>query len=254
MTKSILCSALLALSCNAIAGQDDFRILFIGNSHSSGNDLPDLVARLIQHGNSEAEVSVDAAPRWAFLAERLDDNVTQKKLESRPWTHVILQAQKYSSSGRYNYPTAAAEEWIRRVRARGAAPILFPEWARAGNTEEGARVWGLHMGIASHEPACVAPVSFAWQIVHDSHPDLKLHASDGNHSNRNGALLTAYVLYQTITGKPASELPDIAELKPKADIQKILRDAGSEAHHLPDGCTDAVGQDRLIEMLGAALP
>lgn len=238
MIKSVLCSALLALSCSALAGQDDFRILFIGNSHSSGNDLPDTVARLIQQEYPAAEVLVDNAARWAFLAERLDDNVTQKKLESRPWTHVILQAQKYSSSGRYNYPTDAAEEWIRRVRERDAIPVLFPEWAREGNTEEGARVYGLHMDIASREPACVAPVSFAWQIVHDTHPDLRLHARDGNHSNRNGALLTAYVLYQTITGKPASELPDIAKLKPKTDIQKILRDAASAAHRLPSGCAD----------------
>ena len=229
--KVILCSALLALSCNAYAEQDDFRILFIGNSHSSGNDLPDILALLIKHEYPAAEVSVDSAARWAFLAERLNDNVTQKKLESRPWTHVILQAQKYSSSGRYYYPTDAAEAWIRRVRGRNAVPVLFPEWARRGKNEEGPRIYGLHMSIASREPACVAPVGFAWQIVHDTHPDLKLHAADGNHSNRNGALLTAYVLYQKITGNPASELPDIAKLKPKSEIQKILRDAASEARN-----------------------
>jgi NAD(P)-dependent dehydrogenase (short-subunit alcohol dehydrogenase family) len=233
---AILCSALLALSCNALAGQDDFRVLLIGNSHSSGNDLPDLVARLIQQEFPQAEVVVDRAARWAFLDERLDDNVTQKKLDSQPWTHVVLQAQKYSSSGLYDYPTDAAEEWIRRVRGRGAVPVLFPEWAREGNTEEGPRIYGLHMNIAAREPACVAPVGFAWQAVIDAHPDLKLHGADGNHSNRNGALLTAYVLYQTITGEPAVDLPDITKLKVDADIQQILRTAASKAHRLPNGC------------------
>lgn len=243
MRIAILCSALLALSCNVLAGQDDFRILFIGNSHSSGNDLPKLVARLIQQEFPQAEVDVDTAARWAFLAERLDDNVTQKKLDSKPWTHVVLQAQKYSSSGLYDYPTDAAEEWIRRVRARGATPVLFPEWPRKDNTEEGPRIFGLHMSIASREPACVAPVGFAWQTVLDAHPDLKLHAADGNHSNRNGALLTAYVLYQTITGEPAIGLADTRKSKVDGDIQQILRAAASEAHRLPNGCTDAASQN-----------
>jgi len=233
----------MVLACNAAAAQDAFRVLLIGNSHSSGNDLPDLVAQLVQQGYPQAEVFVDTAPRWAFLAERLDDDATQKKLESRPWTHIVLQAQKYSSSGRYSYPTDAAEEWIRRVRAHNATPILFPEWAREGNNEEGPRIYGLHMSIASREPACVAPVGFAWQTVHDEYPDLKLHARDGNHSNRNGALLTAYVLYQTITGKPATELADMTRPKVDDDIQRILRSAANVAHRLPNGCTDTTTEN-----------
>ena len=96
-----LCCALLAASTVADAAPEEFQVLLIGNSHSSKNDLPDLVAKLIEIWHPDASVYVDAAPRWVFIAERIDDKVTQKTLESRQWTHVILQAQKYSSSGRY---------------------------------------------------------------------------------------------------------------------------------------------------------
>jgi hypothetical protein len=153
--------------------------------------------------------------------------VTQQSLESRAWTHIILQAQKYSTSGMYSYPTDAAEEWIRRVKAQGAEPILFPEWPREGNTEEGQRVHDLHLGIASREPACVAPVGLAWEETIRAFPELDLYAADGNHSNINGATLTSFVFYEVITGQPASGLPYIPGIGVSADTQQKLRDAAT---------------------------
>jgi len=238
MRKLALCSVLLALSLSAQSGQDTFEVLLIGNSHSSKNDLPDLIERLIEIGHPDAVVHVDTAPRWVFLAERIGDKVTQEILESRQWTHVVLQAQKYSSSGKYYYPTGAAEEWIRRVRRVNAEPVLFPEWPRKGNAEEGPRVHALHMGIAQREPACVMPIGLAWQIVIDENPEVRLYNRDGNHSNKNGALLTAFVLYQTVTGKPAENLPEIPRLRIDAEDQRLLRTAASNAHRALPACPD----------------
>lgn len=197
-------------------------LLFLGNSHSSVNGLPELVATLIETGTAGSTANAVAAPGWKYLSERLDDGVTQQSLKSRAWTHVILQAQKYSSSGLYSYPTDAAEEWIRRAKAQNALPILFPEWPRRGNTEEGQRVHKLHLGISARESACVAPVGLAWEESIARYPTLDLHAADGNHSNLKGALLTAYVFYQLLTGQSAAELPYIREIAVGADIQQNL--------------------------------
>jgi hypothetical protein len=93
----------------------DYEILLIGNSHSSRNNLPGLLAILIETGLPSKTVHARTAPGWGFLVVHLQDNKTQKLLQSQTWTHVILQAQKYSSSGRYFYPTTAAEELIRRA-------------------------------------------------------------------------------------------------------------------------------------------
>jgi hypothetical protein len=211
-----------------------YELLFIGNSHSAANGLPDLVATLIETGLPGKTANSAQAPGFGFLSDRLGDGVTQQSLDSRPWTHVILQAQKYSSSGLYDYPTDAAEIWIRLVKERNARPILFPEWPRRGNTEEGFRVHNLHLGIASRESACVAPVGLAWDESIASYPDLNLYAPDGNHSNLLGALLTAYVFYELFTGQPAVDLPYIPEIEVAADSQQRLRDVASsvvESNH-----------------------
>lgn len=205
----------------------EYELLFIGNSHSSANGLPDLVTRLIEKGLPDKKANSALAPGWGFLDERLNDGVTQQSLTSRAWTHVILQAQKYSSTGLYWYPTDAAEEWIRRVKTQNALPILFPEWPRKGNTEEGQRVHQLHLYISSQESACVAPIGLAWDESIAGYPTLNLHAADGNHSNLAGALLSAYVFYQVITEQSAAELPYIQEINVSADIQEQLREVAS---------------------------
>jgi hypothetical protein len=192
---------------------------------------------MIEQGVAGSHADWQLAPGYRFLEERLTDGVTLPLLTSRSWTHVILQAQKYSSSGLYDYPTVAAEEFIRRARAQGAVPIMFPEWPRRGNTEEGQRVHNLHLDIASRESACVAPVGLAWEASIANRPALDLHAPDGNHSNLTGAVLTAYVLYEVLTGQAAQDLPLIPALGVTADVQQHLKTiASSTVANDAQGC------------------
>jgi hypothetical protein len=206
----------------------DYEVLLIGNSHSSNYDLPALIVELIETGLPGKTATASDIPHWNFLAERLTDGNSVNVLQSKPWTHVILQAQKYSSSGRYTYPTDAAIEWIKLVRQQNAMPIMFPEWARRNNDEEGTRIHDLHLQIVAIEPACVAPVGLAWEQAKTSSPKLRLHAADGNHSNIKGALLTAFVFYEIISGQLASGLPYVQSIKVNADIQSELRNIASQ--------------------------
>ncbi|NND46594.1 MAG: hypothetical protein HKN55_02915 [Woeseiaceae bacterium] len=223
-------AALMACAASqAVDETHNYGVLLIGNSHSSRGGLPDMLETLLEADGGNKSAYVKAVGHWAFLAERLNDDVTQKALDSRRWTHVILQAQKYSTSGRYSYPTDAAGEWIRRVRERGAQPILFPEWARREHPEEFLRIQRLHLKIASRDLALVAPVGLAWELMRDTHPDIVLHASDGNHANRQGALLTAYVLYSSMTGQSPAELPYTEMRGIPEDTQAVLRSAASKA-------------------------
>ena len=206
----------------------DIEVLFIGNSHSSYNNLPGLVQTLIEHGVADKSVNAFVAPGWGFLADRVNDGFTYETIQARPWTHVILQAQKYSTTGLYTYPTSAAELWIKRIKEQNAIPVMFPEWPRKFNYEEGLRVHQLHMSIAATEPACVAPIGLTWDLAIERYPQLEFHASDGNHSNPRGALLSAYVFYEVITEQLASELPYIASLDFSAEEQQLMRETASE--------------------------
>ena len=202
------------------------QILLFGNSHSGSHNLPGTLQLLLQRGTGKT-VGALRAGGAAYLDERLDDQVSRPLLESGQWTHLILQAQKYSTTGLYNYSTAGSKSWIALAKARGITPVLFPEHPRAGNTEEGMRIFQLHQQIAAEQAACVAPVGPVWDQVLQQWPDLPLHSDDGNHAAPAGALLTAYILYQVVSGQPAEALPDLPALGVPIATQRILRQAAS---------------------------
>src|SRR3954469_1010051 len=159
----------------------DISLLFMGNSHTSVNDLTKMVADMVRAGKPTKTVASVEAPGGMFLDERLADAPSMNLLRSQQWSFVILQAQKYSESGQFQYSTEEAKELVRRSRAQHAVPIMFPEWPRRG-IDETQRIFDLHVSIAQAEPACVAPIPQAFDLALARDPTLTLHAADGNHS------------------------------------------------------------------------
>ena len=206
---------------------DGYQVLLVGNSHVTANDLAQVLRGMLVKGTGKPVTSV-VAPGWRYLDERLTDGVTRSTLQGNDWSHVIWQAQKYSTTGLYSYPTDASEHWIASSKQLGATPILFPEHPRQGNVEEGMRVYLLHKGIASREASCVAPVGPAWDAAIAAMPQVAMH-SDGNHASIEGTFLTALLFYQVISGEVSESLPYMPEIKVAEQHQAVLRQIASEA-------------------------
>lgn len=211
-----------------------YSVLLMGNSHANG--LAPVLGELLAIGQPGKLVDVRVSTRSSFLADRVNDGVSEQELESRPWTHVILQAQKYSTTGVNRYPTVAAEYWVRGSKLQGATPIMFPEHPRDGNEWEGRTLWELHQGIADRENTCVAPVGLVWDEVIFRAPSLVLHQPDGNHASDDGLLLTALVFYPIITGQPVSSLPDLAAFGVDAATEQIMKASVSSLLYTHAAC------------------
>jgi hypothetical protein len=205
----------------------DIRLLFMGNSHTSSNDLTGMVADMVRAVRPGKTVAAVEAPGFMFLEERVGDSASMNLLRSQNWSAVILQAQKYSTSGQFEYSTAEAKELIRIARQQQAVPLTFPEWPRR-DVAETQRIYDLHVTIAQAEPACVAPVGQAWDLSISRHPTLALHAADGNHANPAGSFLAALMLFTTITGVSPADVPPLTSLSVDAATQEQLRAIASE--------------------------
>ncbi len=207
---------------------DHYKILFIGNSHVGG--LANIVQKMFENNLTTKLVTSQLAPGSAFLEERLNDGITYKKIKSEQWTHIILQAQKVSSSQSRLYPTSAAESWVELVKTElSATPIMFPEHPQKGRIFEARYIHDIHLGIAERSPACVAPVGLAWDLAFKLYPNLILHQDDGNHANIKGRFLSALVFYQTISGESAENLSYIEDVEVDSIAQEQLAQVASQA-------------------------
>jgi hypothetical protein len=241
-TKTILAAlAVLLAACGGGSGDSqrgvatsgppptsaDISLLFMGNSHTSSNDLTGMVADMVRAGKPGETVASVEAPGGMFLEERVHDAPTMSLLRGQNWSFVILQAQKYSTSGQFEYSTDEAKELVRISRVQHAVPIMFPEWPRR-DIDETQRIFDLHVSIAQSEPACVAPIPQAFDLALARDPTLTLHAADGNHSAPAGAFLAALVLYATITGLSPLDLPALPQYPVSTSLQQTLRGIAAE--------------------------
>jgi hypothetical protein len=202
-----------------------YKVLLMGNSHAAG--LRPVLEQLLTLGQPDKSIDLQLSPGFGFLTDRVNDGFSEQTLESENWTHVILQGQKYSTTGTLTYPTDAAEYWIRGSKEQGATPMMFPEHPRKNNTWEGQTLWELHTGIAARENTCVAPVGLVWDEVKFRDPYLILHEPDGNHASGTGLLLTALVFYQIITGQAVESLPELSAFNIDAATEQIMKESVS---------------------------
>jgi hypothetical protein len=209
------------------AANAEINLLFMGNSHTSINNVPGMVGEMVRAARPARSVAAIEAPGWLFLGDRAQDEPSLQLLREGRWSFVVLQAQEYSSSGQFTYPTTGAESLVNMASDLHATPILFPEWPRRG-IDESQRIYSLHVSIAQKQAACVAPIPQAFELAYVRTPNVVLHAQDGNHSSPAGAFLASLVIANTMTSFPPDQLPYFRSIPVDEATQQRLRSVAAE--------------------------
>ncbi len=198
------------------------RILFIGNSLTSANNLPAMIANIAQ--SQGINVIHDAhTPGGAKLRNHATNKDVLRKLAERSWNFVVLQEQSQTPGfgdgqlSRDLFPHAARlVEEARKANPDAGLAFYMTMAHRNGDptnqrvssellTYEGTqgRINRTYLKMAQDNRALVAPVGEAWRIVREERPDIDLYA-DNTHPNPAGTYLAACVFFATLFEKPCS--------------------------------------------------
>ncbi len=188
------------------------RVLFIGNSYTSVNDLPSVFAKLARAGGHRVETG-RATADGARLADHATSSATTAAITSAKWNIVVLQEQSQIPAieqFRQSEMYPAARALVAMVRQAGAQPMFFLTWAhRDGWPENGligystmqSAIDDAYLAIAGEQHAAVAPVGYAWQTLLGEEASPGLWLDDGAHPTEKGTYLAACVFYAAIFGE-----------------------------------------------------
>lgn len=181
------------------------RILMLGNSLTTANDLPTLIANMVG-----TDVVVHARG-GARLAEQLNPQtqlgaLTQRALVSSSWDYIILQE---SSNGPILHRTRFIEVsalLCEQAAAVGANPIMFATWAYSPTcpklSKMGVSREEMHelLTDAYHEAARISNASVAdvGKAFFEHAHAAKLYRLDGVHPSIEGTSLAANVIAERI--------------------------------------------------------
>jgi hypothetical protein len=172
-------------------------VLFIGNSFTSRNDLPGLIARLAEARGKTMHhrlVFAGGAPlRAHWNAGKAGEAIRKGKYD-----YVVLQEQ--STLPVKN--AARMHENIRLfdavIREAGSKMALYMTWARRQAPETQKAITHAYTQIGKELSATVVPVGNAWQRFLTKRDQPALHDKDDSHPTLAGTYLAACVFFAVL--------------------------------------------------------
>lgn len=214
MRDSILVFSACLLNVFCIQGQVVKKALFLGNSYTYYNNMPQLVDNFAQAAGNDLMYDSNT-PGGYQMNQHASNPLTYQKINQDDWDFVVIQGQSQEPSfppaqvANDVYPHAARINDSIRSANPCMEPMFFMTWGRkngdASNcgfyppicTYDGMqqRLRESYIEMASDNNASVAPVGVAWKAVRDLYPSIELYIPDQSHPSPAGSYLAAAVFY-----------------------------------------------------------
>lgn len=193
------------------------RVLFVGNSYTYYNNLPEMFSSLAQAARPQLKVETKMVTRGGATLEQMWDMGTARNAirESR-WDYVVLQEQSLLGYSLLNGAQVINEpqffwrsvrEFDEEIKRTGARTVLYLTWARETTPERQPDLSYAYFTIGREIQAVIAPVGLAWQHIRSQEAPFRLHDIDGSHPSPAGSYLAACTLAYTILGEVHRNLP-----------------------------------------------
>jgi hypothetical protein len=196
----------VSLCSTTWADDDGLRLLFVGNSLTYTNDLPGMLAGLLEwSGTKIARIESQARPDFG-LQDHWSSKQTLKMIASEQWDVVIIQQGPSATEGRpslLEFSRLIAGE----VRKAGGQPALYMVWPSTQRLQDFPGVAYSYRSAALQVDGMLFPVGEAWMAALLKDPEIPLYRRDGFHPSRLGTYLAALVMFEQLTGCDPRNLP-----------------------------------------------
>ena len=174
----------------------NIRILFIGNSLTYYNFLPECVRRLFEVIDVNADC-VMLTTGGKCLDYHADQKCVKYNILYGHYDYVVLQGraggfdrEKFLDGGR------RINEWIKQA---GSEVILYNVWSLKGRRKSQAELNEGNDALAAEIGAKIAPAGNVWHQCERIHGIPELYREDGNHPMPAGTYVNSAAIFYTIT-------------------------------------------------------
>jgi hypothetical protein len=175
-----------------IRGSAWLKVLFIGNSFTARNDLPDLIAQLAAARGKKLQHRLISAG-GASLRTHWNSGKALEAIRNGHYDYVVLQEQSTLPIKNAQRMHENVRLFDKAVKAAGAKSVLYMTWARRHTPESQQDITDAYTSIGRELGATVAPVGVAWQRFLGEHDQPALHDLDQSHPTLAGSYLAACV-------------------------------------------------------------
>jgi hypothetical protein len=196
------------------------RVLFIGNSYTYVNNLPDLI-KGIALANGDSVIYDSNCPGGFTFNNHYTNATTLAKISAGNWTHLVLQAQSQEPSfspsqvASQTLPYAIRLDSLVKKYSPCATTVFYETWGRKNGDASNCmfyppvctytgmqnRLKQSYKLFADSAHALMAPAGEAFRACVSSNTTINLYQADESHPSMEGSYLTAAVFYETLFQK-----------------------------------------------------
>lgn len=229
---------LLSLLClNQGVNATTFRVLFLGNSYTEVNDLPQIISN-IASSNGDSLSYLSYTPGGHTLQNHFTDPISISLINQGSWDFVVLQEQSQLPSfplGQVQisvYPYARQLDSLITLNNPCAETVFYMTWGREFGDASNCSSWppvctyeGMdsllrlrYLEMAFNNNAIVSPVGALWNHIRMNYPTIELYQIDESHPSVEGSYAAACCFYASIFRKdPTTITYDFGIHQPKVD-------------------------------------
>ncbi len=231
--------AALLLTGALTASAEPLKVLFIGNSYTYQNDLPQVLAKIA--ASAPEPVTVETGKvlvGGSTLQQHWSRPAGFDEIRRADWDYVVLQDHSLLGGRIVNeIPELAppdkffefARLYNAEIRKTKARTVFYLTWSREKFPETQAQLTEAYRSIAKELSAVVAPVGLAFMNARIGKPGLQLYMPDQSHPSPAGTYLAACVFYAVLTGRnPAGLTATVVDdqRKPQSPKELVRLSAG----------------------------
>ncbi len=215
----IVLSLLLALQYD-INAQFSKKVLFLGNSYTGVNNLPQMVYDAALSAGDTLVFDSNTPGGERFMGH-VSNGSSINKIYTNDWDYVVLQAQSQEPSWGWSQMQAEvfpyAETLCDTIRANYecSEPMFYVTWGRKNGdaqncqfvswvcTYEGmdSALTATYTYMANENEAEMSPVGPVWRYIRNNYPALELYSGDESHPSLLGSYAAACCFYTAIFKK-----------------------------------------------------
>lgn len=217
MKKIFFCAGLVCFA-NLLHAQT--RVLFIGNSYTAVNNLPQLTADCamsIGFAGFPMEIA-SSTPGGTTFQMHTTNATSQNLINQGNWDFVVLQEQSQLpsfpdaqvASDCFPFATALNEQIIAADSC--SETIFYMTWGRQNGDASNCASWppvctyeGMdslinlrYRQMALDNDAILSPVGAVWKYIRTNYPEINLYAADGSHPSLEGSYAAACSMVSVI--------------------------------------------------------
>lgn len=199
-----------------LKAQLSYKVLFLGNSYTYVNNLPQIVHDVALSAG-DTLVFDSYTPGGYQLIDHSTDAISQNKIMTGGWDYVVIQGQSQEPITFYNQFNSGGGALCNLIKQYNPCAVTMPymTWGRKNGDSSNCVAFPImctyqgmdttirnrYLNLTASINGEVSPVSVVWNYLRQNNPSIELYQTDESHQSLEGSYAAACCFYASLFKK-----------------------------------------------------